>query len=160
MYDNALEFLDEERDAWRPFEALADLPDEAVERAVATAHGWSGRTLMGHLLAWQRVALDAAKELSVGEAAPAFERADAKQDGLGIDSVNERIEAEWATIPLAELRDRFRAQPGELRGQLTVVPETRWLKNGERLKDFLENTTEHYDEHRPDLDAVLAAARP
>ncbi len=31
MYLDALEFLDEERDAFRPFEALADLTDEQLE---------------------------------------------------------------------------------------------------------------------------------
>ena len=28
-----------------------------------------------------------------------------------------------------EVRARFRTSPGELRGYLTVVPESRWLKN-------------------------------
>ena len=31
------------------------------------AHGWSGRDLMAHLVAWQLVTLDIAKELAVGE---------------------------------------------------------------------------------------------
>ena len=49
--------------------------------------------------------------------------------------------------------------PGELRGYLTVVPETRWVKNPVHLKAFLEDTTEHYDEHAADLAAILEAAR-
>ena len=35
--------------------------------AVDAAHDWSGRDLMAHLLAWQSVALDAARELAVDE---------------------------------------------------------------------------------------------
>jgi hypothetical protein len=44
-----------------------------------------------------------------------------------------------------------------LRGYLTVVPETRWLKHPDHLRFFQEETTEHYEEHRADLEAVLGA---
>ena len=50
--------------------------------------------------------------------------------------------------------------PGELRGYLMVVPETRWVKNPVHLKAFLEDTTEHYDEHAGDLAAILVAPPP
>src|SRR5512139_823258 len=40
MHLDARGFLDEERDAWRPFEALADLPDERLAAPVGAAHGW------------------------------------------------------------------------------------------------------------------------
>ena len=32
MYADGLSFLEEERDAWRPFEALLELTDEQLER--------------------------------------------------------------------------------------------------------------------------------
>src|SRR5262245_44587627 len=67
MYLDALEFLDEEREAWAPFEALGSLSDEQLDAPVEAAHGWSGRQLMGHLLGWQDNAMAVAKELAVGE---------------------------------------------------------------------------------------------
>ena len=69
MYLDAMEFLEEERDGWRPYEALADLTDEQLDIPIDAAHGWSGRDLMAHMLAWQGVSLDAAKELAVWWAA-------------------------------------------------------------------------------------------
>src|SRR5438876_772377 len=57
MYLDSLEFLEEEREAWASFEALAGLTDEQLSTPVAAAHGWSGRQLMAHLVAWQEVAL-------------------------------------------------------------------------------------------------------
>ena len=39
MYLDAMEFLEEEREAWRPYEALLDLSDEQLERPVESAHG-------------------------------------------------------------------------------------------------------------------------
>jgi Mycothiol maleylpyruvate isomerase N-terminal domain len=158
MYLDAMEFLEEERDAWAPYEALAALTDEQLSVARDGSHGWSGRDLMAHMLAWQGVALDAAKELAVHETSSVFTKVDADWEGRGGDVVNEEITRTWAAMPLPDLRDRFRTQPGELRGFLTVVPETRWLKNADYLKSFYDETIDHYREHMADLQAILAAA--
>ena len=64
----------------------------------------------------------------------------------------------WAAVPLDELRERFRTQPGELRGYLTVVPETRWVKHADHLKSFHDETIAHYEDHAADLRAILASA--
>jgi hypothetical protein len=158
MYLDAMEFLDEERDGWRAYEALADLSDRDLERPVEGAHGWSGRDLMAHLLAWQGVALDAAKELAVDETSTVFQAMDADWERRGGEAVNEDIARTWAALPMGTLRERFRTQPGELRGYLTVVPETRWLKHAEHLRSFQEETIGHYADHLGDLEAILAAA--
>ena len=50
-------------------------------------------------------------------------------------------------------------QPGELRGYLTVVPEIRWIKHPDHQACFRNQTVGHYEEHRSDLEAVLAGAR-
>ena len=159
MYLDSLEFLEEEREAWAPFEALAGLTDEQLSIAVDGAHGWSGRQLMAHLVAWQEVALSVATELAVNETSPAKARADADWEARGGEVINAEVDARWASRPMDELRKRFRELPGELRGYLTVVPETRWLKHADHLRFFQEETTEHYEEHRADLEAVLAAVR-
>lgn len=158
MYLDSLEFLEEERDAWRPFEPLADLTDAQLGRPVAGAHGWSGRDLKGHLLAWQGIALQIATELAVNETSPTIARVDADWETRGGEVVNAEIDATWAAVPLADLRERFRTQPGELRGYLTVVPEARWLKHAEHLHTIHEETIGHYEDHAADLKAVLAAA--
>lgn len=124
MYTNALEFLEEERDAWQPFEALAALADDELERAV-------------------------------DRRSPTRERMAADWDARG-DALNEELVAQWRTLPLTELRRRAREQPGELRGTLTTVPEARWLKDPDFLRFFVEETIEHYEEHRRELEAILA----
>jgi hypothetical protein len=159
MYLDALEFLEEEREAWAPFEALATLSDEQLAVALPAAHGWSGRTLMGHLVAYQEIALHVATELAVNETSPTMALVEADWEARGGDVVNAELEATWAALPMAELRDRFRTVAGQLRGYLTVVPETRWLKHAEHQQFFSEETTEHYEDHRADLEAVLAAVR-
>jgi hypothetical protein len=159
MYLDALSFLEDERDAWRPFEALLELTDEQLARPVEAAGGWSGRDLMAHLVAWQLVSLDVAKELAVGEVSPTRARVDAEWESRGGDAVNAEIQADWSGRPMGDVRDEFIRVAGELRGFLTVVPESRWIKNAENQKSFVEETLDHYDEHRADLDAILGAAR-
>jgi hypothetical protein len=158
VYLDSLEFLEEERDAWRPFEALAELTDEQLLTPVAEAHGWSGRQLMGHLLAWLEVGLAVATDLAVNETSPAKERADSDWDTRGGEVVNAEIDARWAALPMDELRERFASLPGQLRGYLTVVPESRWLKHADHQRFFLSETTAHYEDHVADLAAILAAA--
>jgi hypothetical protein len=159
MYLDAMEFLEEERDGWAPYEALDGLSDERLTAEVDGAHGWTGRDLMAHLLAWQAVSLDAAKELAVNETSATIARVDADWDARGGDVVNDEITRTWAEMPMDELRERFRTQPGELRGYLTVVPETRWLKHPTHLKSFHDETIAHYEEHLDDLRAILAGAQ-
>jgi hypothetical protein len=159
MYLDSLEFLEEEREAWAPFEALATLTDEQLSVPLADAHGWSGRTLMGHLLEYLEIAVAVATELAVNETSPTKARIDADWDTRDGAVINAEVDAKWAARSMEDIRERFRTVPGEMRGYLTVVPETRWLKHEEHRRFFFEETTEHYEDHRADLEAVLAAAR-
>ena len=158
MYLDALSFLEDERDGWRPFEALSQLSDAELEQPIEGAHGWSGRDLMGHLVHWQILALDVAKELAVGEHSARKDASDADFEARGDVVVNAEVDALWRAKPLAEVRGEFARVAGELRGYLTVVPETRWVKNGDQQRFFYEETIEHYDDHRPELAAILEAA--
>jgi hypothetical protein len=158
MYTDALSFLEDERDAWRPYETLSQLTDEELERPVEAAHGWSGRDLMGHLVHWQGLALDVAKELAVREDSPRKRAADEDFAVRGDVAVNAEVDALWRAKPVAEVRQAFASTAGELRSFLTVVPEARWVKNADMQTFFYEELTEHYEEHRPELDAILDAA--
>jgi Mycothiol maleylpyruvate isomerase N-terminal domain len=156
MYLDALSFLEDERDAWRPYEALGGIPDDQLDRPVEAAHGWSARDLIGHVVGWQQVALAIARELAVNDTSPEMARVNAEWDAGG-DAMNERMIAAWRGVSPSEVKDRLESVPGELRGYLTVVPESRWVKHPTHLETFVEDTLEHYDDHRADLEAILAA---
>ena len=157
MYSDALSFLEDERDAWRPYEDLFNLTPAQLEAPVAGPDHWSGRDLLGHLVFWQAHVLDVARELAVGETSATYLHGEADWDARG-DAINDEAVAAWRALPLDELLRRARTVSGELRGYLTVVPEARWLKDSAHLKSLLGNTTEHYADHMPELRAVLAAA--
>ncbi|HJP87957.1 MAG TPA: hypothetical protein VJ850_02855 [Candidatus Limnocylindrales bacterium] len=158
MYLNALEFLEEEREAWRPYEALLALSDEQLSVPLEGAHGWSGRDLMGHLLVWLQHATAVAKELAVGPTSASKDQADREWDARG-DAINDDYVVEWRKLPMPELRSLMVEVPGDYRGYLTVVPETRWLKHADFLRFFLDESTDHYQAHSADLEAVLESAR-
>lgn len=157
MYLDSLSFLEDERDGWRAYEALADFTDEQLDAPLDGVHGWNARDLIAHMVAWQEVALEVARDLAVNETSRAREEADADWDARG-DLVNDEINEAWRKLPPEEVRRRLRTAAGELRGYLTVVPETRWLKNADMLKFFLNETIDHYEDHRADLRAVLSSA--
>jgi hypothetical protein len=160
MYIDALSFLEDERDAFRAYEALLELTDEQLAIEVDGAHGWSGRDLIGHILLWQEAALEAAKELAVGERSVSMERIEAQwaSEEAGA-SINDEAIQRYRSMPMDELRARFREAAGELRGYLTVVPESRWIKHAAHQEYFFGETIEHYADHEADLQAVLAAGR-
>jgi hypothetical protein len=161
MYTHGMEFLEDERDAWEPYEALADVPDEAMDRPTdrdGPGHGWSARTLIAHMLGWHETVLKVALELAVNETSPTYEAVSRDWDERA-DAMNEDIHARYADTPPEELRKRLRELPGELRGTLTVVPEARWLKHPRHSEVFVEWMLEHEADHRKELDAVLANVR-
>jgi hypothetical protein len=157
MYFDALSFLEDERDAWRPFEALFAIPADRFDLPVEAAHGWSARELLSHLAAYQSHCLDVARELAVGERSPAHAAMDAAWKDRG-DAVNDELAAAWRALSDDEVRRRAAALPGELRGYLTVVPEARWVKHPVFGPFFDEELLDHYADHAVDLQVILEAA--
>ncbi len=161
MYLDALSFLEDERDALRPYERLLDLTDEQLDLPVEAAGGWSGRDLLGHIILWQEAALATAKELAVGSTSATMERLEAQWAGSpeAGDAMNAAGLARFREMPMDEVRATFRTVAGELRGYLTVVPEVRWIKDSGHQEYFFGETTEHYEEHSKELAAILEAAQ-
>jgi hypothetical protein len=159
MYSDALSFLEDERDTFRAYEALDALSDEQLDVPVAAAGGWSGRDLMGHIVTWQEAALATARELAVNEQSPTMERLEAQWNGgpEAGDQMNAEALARFRSMTVAEVRALFRQVSGELRGYLTVVPESRWIKHAAHQEYFFGELTEHYEEHQKELVAILGA---
>jgi hypothetical protein len=159
MYLDAISFLEDERESFRPYEALEALSDEQLDIPVEAAGGWSGRDLMGHLILWQEAALTAAKELAVNEQSRSIDELEAAWNASpdAGDRMNDEAIARFRAMPIADVRAQFATIAGELRGYLTVVPESRWIKHATHQEWFFGETIEHYEDHAKDLAAILAA---
>src|SRR5437867_10548080 len=134
MDTDALSFHKVERDAWRPYETLSQLTDEQLAQPVEAAHGWSGRDLMGHLVTWQLLSLDVARELAMGERSPSHERADADWEERGGEAVNAEALAEWRAAPIHEVRPGVARGGRAVPGFLTGGPETRGRQHGHQQR--------------------------
>jgi DinB superfamily len=159
MYLDALSFLEDERDAFRAYEALDALSDEQLDIPVEAAGGWSGRDLMGHMIVWQQAALAAAKELALGEQSPTIAELEAAWNASpdAGDRMNADAIARFRAMPIGDVREQFDTVSGELRGYLTVVPESRWIKHSTHQEWFFGETIEHYEDHEKELKAILEA---
>ena len=151
------DFLDEERAARRPFEALAELGDAELDEPVPAAHDWSGRDVIAHLVGWLGDALDVASDLATSASSPARERSRREFAARG-DEINAEIQATWRGLPIGEVRSRFRDVPEELRRAVAAVPSSSWDGDPGNLEFFEIYTIEHYGDHVADLAAVLEAA--
>jgi hypothetical protein len=149
--------LEEERAALRPFEALAQLTDAQLDVPVPAAHGWSGRDVIAHVIAWLDDALTVATELRTQASSPARERSREAFAASG-DDINARIQAEWRALPIDEVRRRLRDVPVALRAAVAAAPDVRWTDDPENLRFIHVYTVEHYEEHVGDLEAILEAA--
>ena len=151
------EFLDEERAAWRPFEALEGLTDSDLDRPIEAAHDWSGRDLIAHLVGWLDDGLEVARELATQPSSPARERSRRAFAARG-DEINAEIQMAWRGLPLAEVRRRSADVPEELRRAIAAVPESRWADDPENLNFLHVYTVEHYEDHLDDLAEIVEAA--
>jgi hypothetical protein len=96
----------------------------------------------------------------VGEHSPAMDQPNADWDATpdAGDRINSEAIARFRAMPIAEVRERFGTVAGELRGYLTVVPESRRVKHPTHMAFFLGETLDHDPDHERDLRAILEAA--
>ena len=155
-WPTAADFLADERMSFAPFEAILDLDPERLDHG-PSAHGWSARDLLSHLVGWHYVATEVATELIAGPTSPRKAAADADWETRG-DAINEEIRLEWHGLPIEAFRARTRAATADLRSRLAEVPLERWWGSDEYFEYFDSETRVHYDDHRADLEQVLGRA--
>ena len=152
-----MELLAEEREAFRPFEALGLLADRQLGAPAPAAHDWSGRDLIAHLVAWLDDPIEVATELRVPATSPARERSRSEFASRG-DEINARFQADWRRLPVNEVRRRMHDVREALHRAVEAVPESRWVGDPDNLRFVHIYTVEHYADHLADLEAILDAA--
>jgi uncharacterized protein (TIGR03083 family) len=148
-------FLADERASFLPFEAILEL-DEADLDLGPTAHGWTARDVLAHLVGWHEVAAEVANELQRGPTSPRKVVADAEWEQRG-DEINAEINAAWRALDLPGFRARARRATATLRTALRQTPVERWWDSDEYFAYFLSEMQEHYNDHLVDLAIVLGS---
>jgi hypothetical protein len=156
-WSTAADFLADEQTSYAPFDAILDLDLERLDHG-PSAHGWSARDLLSHLVGGHEVATTVARDLIAGPTSPRKAAADADWETRG-DEINELIRLEWHGLPFEAFRARARAATADLRSTLAKVPLERWWGNDEYFEYFNSEMQAHYDDHRADLEQVLGRAQ-
>lgn len=74
------------------------------------------------------------------------------------DEINARIQAEWAALPIDEVRCRLRDIPEALRRAVAEAPADNWLGEPDSMEFLRAYTIGHYHDHAADLAAIREAA--
>jgi hypothetical protein len=156
-WPDAAAFLADELASFRPFEVILSLSPDHLDHG-PTAHGWSARDLLAHLVGWHEVAAEVGRELEGSRWSPRKAAADEEWARRG-DTLNEEIRADWARLGIDEFRNRARLATEDLRAALQRAPVSHWWDNDEYFGYFLSEMQEHYDDHRADLSIVLDRSR-
>ena len=154
MYASAMEFLEEEHETWLPF-GRSSTSGHRLDRPghPTMPHGWSAGLARpsGGLAAAPSTWLVSWRSVVV-----AFEGAHGHRLADAGRWRQRRLRAQWRAMDHDEVRRLARTVPGELRGTLMMVPEARWVRDGDMMEFFFEETIEHYQDHQDELAAILA----
>lgn len=143
---------------WTPFRALVDRLDEAsFDRR--TPVGWTAKEMLAHVAFWDETVEPVIVGMYRGGQLPdgwCFGSGYAHpEDGWPTAEVHNAREAAWASNrPAAEVVARLdRAHARAMEIVSTVTAEE--LERDHRFGELLALKWEHYDEHRPELEALL-----
>ena len=152
-WTSAEAFLADERESFRPFEAILELERQDLDLG-PRVHGWSARDLLAHLAGWHEVAAEVARELIVAPTSARKVAADEEWEARG-NELNEEIRQEWEQLTVDDFRARARAATYDLRAAMATLPLSRWWDSVEYLDYFTSEMQGHYLDHRAALDKVL-----
>ena len=152
--------------------SLARLSDEELVKPATIGGGdWSAKDLLGHIAAWEELALVSWGEWKDGRM-PDVERPEGPMSGSDqIDAYNARSVEEHRSLSLEEVRRRSAASHAELISAIESMPDGEWLApSSYRLPDGRTRTLAellgsltaapkrafgHAFAHLPDLEAYV-----
>ncbi len=137
-------------------ETLAQFGD-AEMMAAALPGGWTIKDVLAHLGWWEWRIVNAHDTLVRGEIP------DPESDAVPVDELNARVFAQYHDRPLAEVRrdegEAYRAiyalAENAPEGDLFNPNRFAWTEGRAFVEEISSNTYDHYDQHLPDLRALL-----
>jgi uncharacterized damage-inducible protein DinB len=145
MSDLRTEQANREADAWAEFEeALSKVPRERWEESEVLP-GWSVKELLWHMAGWLQKCSRRLDEMRTGEQTP--------PSGQSVDERNDELAAESRTMTVDAVYDGLLTARERVRrawDQLAEIDEA-------AIHELADETYEHYDEHRADLERFSPA---
>jgi len=132
-----------EAEAWASFEAAVDAVPRQLRSAPSLSDGWSVKDLLWHVAFWWN------------EGAAGFERIHLGSEESGETGDTDETNAAALEASRAMTLDEVEAEMVRIRGRMLRA----WAEvlSDDAAETFVSETVEHYDEHRPALQALNAS---
>ena len=157
---NKTELLARMRDSYAAFEALLAPLSAELLCAPGVNGEWSIKDILAHLTIWQERVSTQLEAIARGEESPLDPIANDEQ----MHVFNNATVAASRARPLSEVQADFRATVQRLSANVEAAGEAAlfepgrfaWLDGGTMATSIAGNTFEHYAEHVPMIEALLA----
>jgi hypothetical protein len=131
---NQRELLAVVEESWRELDAAVEGLDEQTMAEPGVVEEWCVKDLLGHVTAWEQVALRRIEAMRRGEPLDVLQ-------GASVDAHNAAEAARRRRLFLSEVRDEFAETRRQLRAALESMTDAEWsapIAHGERNGTFGE----------------------
>jgi uncharacterized damage-inducible protein DinB len=145
MSDRKTEHAKQEADAWAAFGAALDAIPRASWEDEGVLPGWSVKELLWHMAGWLQKCARRLEEMRTGR--------EALQTGQTVDERNDELAAQARTMTVDAVYRGLLAARALVREEWDALPDV----DERGISELADETYEHYDEHRTDLERFVTA---
>ncbi|MGH2672628.1 MAG: maleylpyruvate isomerase N-terminal domain-containing protein [Actinomycetota bacterium] len=139
MSDPRTEHAKREADSWASFEAALEAIPRTSWEDEGVLPGWSVKELLWHMAGWLQKCARRLEEMRTGR--------EAERTGQTVDERNDELAAQARTMTIDAVHRGLMDARALVREEWTALPNV----DERAIAELADETYEHYDEHREDL---------
>jgi uncharacterized damage-inducible protein DinB len=143
MSDPRTEQAKREADSWASFEAALEAIPRTSWEDEGVVPGWSVKELLWHMAGWLQKCARRLEEMRTGE--------EAERTGQTVDERNDELAAQARTMTVDAVYRGLIDARALVREEWEALPDV----DERAISELADETYEHYDEHREDLERFV-----
>ncbi|MEX2406173.1 MAG: maleylpyruvate isomerase N-terminal domain-containing protein [Actinomycetota bacterium] len=143
MSDPRTEQAKMEADSWASFESALEAIPRASWEDAGVLPGWSVKDLLWHIAGWLQKCARRLEEMRTGQ--------EAERTGQTVDERNDELAAQARTMTVDAVYRGLMDARALLREEWEALPNV----DERAISELADETYEHYDEHRGDLERFV-----
>lgn len=145
MSDPRTEQARMEADSWASFESALEAIPRASWEDAGVLPGWSVKELLWHMAGWLQKCARRLEEMRTGQ--------EAERTGQTVDERNDELAAQARTMTVDAVYRGMISARTLVREEWAALPDV----DERAISELADETYEHYDEHRVDLERFVTA---
>lgn len=143
MSDPRTEQAKLEADSWASFESALEAIPRASWEDAGVLPGWSVKELLWHMAGWLQKCARRLEEMRTGQ--------EAERTGQTVDERNDELASQARTMTVDAVYRGLIAARALVREEWEALPDV----DERAISELADETYEHYDEHREDLERFV-----